>query len=140
MKNAVTLLLLCAAVGCGGEGGGAASGSAAAAGGSGSAKAADKKDAPKDEKKADAPKMPTPKHTQKQLEEGYDAGFGMALMKEPLDKKLAAVEAKLGAPAKTETDRKIWYALDGDKCTEMKLNTKDGTSINGTTDKANCGL
>jgi hypothetical protein len=140
MKNSLMLAVICAALGCGSEAGGAGSASASAAT-TGSAKAADKKDAPKDEKKADpAPKMPTPKLNKKQLDEGYDAGFGMAMMKEPLDKKLAAVEAKLGAPVKTDGDKKIWYAVDGDACTEMKLNTKDGTSVIGTTDKANCGL
>jgi len=147
MKNAFSLVVICAAlgcgaVGCGAEGGGSAS-SSASAGATGSAKPADKKDAAKDEKKdekKDAPKQPATKLTKKQLDDGYDAGFGMAMMKEPLDKKLAAVEAKLGAPAKSDADSKTWYGLDGDKCSEMKLNLKDGTSVVGSTDKASCGL
>ena len=70
----------------------------------------------------------------------YEAEINdMKKMKDPMDKKIAAFVAKIGEPAKTEGDKKVWYSVDGDKCQKVVLGT-DGSLTETTTDKAECGL
>lgn len=64
----------------------------------------------------------------------------LSKMKDPMDKKVAAVVAKLGAPAADTGRKKTWYALDGDKCIKVDIDTKDGSSTEQGTDKSDCGM
>ena len=64
----------------------------------------------------------------------------MSKMRDPMDKKIAAVQAKVGAPFADTGRKKTWYALDGDSCIKIDLDTKDGGSMEQGTDKADCGL
>ncbi|HSO34668.1 MAG TPA: hypothetical protein VLT33_19170 [Labilithrix sp.] len=61
-------------------------------------------------------------------------------MKNPMEKKIDAFVAKIGKPAADSGRKRTWYALDGDKCTKLELDTKDGSLMEATTDKADCGL
>jgi hypothetical protein len=74
------------------------------------------------------------------LKSAFSAEFDGAKMNNPLDKKVAAFVAKVGAPAADTGRKKIWYALDGDKCSKVELDTKDGSIMDSTTDKGDCGL
>ncbi len=123
------------ALGCGESAGGAGSASAAAkatttATSGASAKptaTAEKKAANKTVKAAD-------------LKAAYEAAFNdMKTMKDPTDKKVAAFIAKVGEPAKTDGDKKIWYTVDGDKCQTAVLGA-DGAITESSVDKAECGL
>jgi hypothetical protein len=87
-----------------------------------------------------AAKGPATKLVKKDVEAMLDKTFGMERMKEPIDKRVAEVETKLGPPAKTEGDGAYWYMLDGDTCYELKLGKKDGSYTTSGTDKAKCGL
>lgn len=64
----------------------------------------------------------------------------LSKMKDPMDKKVAAVVAKLGPPAADTGRKKTWYALDGDKCIKVDIDTKDGSSTEQGTDKSDCGM
>lgn len=62
---------------------------------------------------------------------GFDAAWksvymGAAAATASAVEKAAAFEAKVGPPAKTEQERKIWWAFDGDLCFKVELG-KDGT-------------
>ena len=74
--------------------------------------------------------------TQVQLDDAYK-------LTDPdhIDKSLAAVTGKLGAPQKIEGDTSIWYAVgkDGASCYQLKLSKVKGIE-SGTTDKSSCGL
>jgi len=72
----------------------------------------------------------------------YNAEFhNPSTMRDSLDKKIAAVVAKIGQPPSTDDGRKkVWYALDGDGCSKVVLDSKDGSFMDGTTDKSDCGL
>ncbi len=72
--------------------------------------------------------------TQAQIDEGYKLADP-----DKIDKSIAAVTAKLGAPQKTEGDASIWYGVskDGKGCVQLKLSKTKGVD-SGTTDKSNC--
>lgn len=122
--SAVLLLVLAA---CGGEAAktdasGSPKGSAAPSGG-------------------DKPKGAATKLKKAETEAMLDKTFGMERMKEPIDKRVAEVEGKLGAPAKTDGGNGVWYMTDdAGACYELKLGKKDGAYTTSSTDKANCGL
>jgi hypothetical protein len=40
---------------------------------------------------------------------------------QPMEKKLAAFEAKVGKPARVEQDQRIWFAMDGADCYRIAL-------------------
>lgn len=74
------------------------------------------------------------------VKSAYEAIFNdLSTMKDPMDKKIAAFVAKIGEPAKTDGDKKIWYTVDGDKCQSAVLG-KDGALTESDVDKAECGL
>jgi hypothetical protein len=61
-------------------------------------------------------------------------------MTDPTEKKVAAFVAKVGKPD-SDTGRKMtWLTLDGDKCTKIELDTKDGSMTDSTTSNADCGM
>ncbi len=137
VRSHVTVLsvLVSSLLACGDAGGGAGSGSAAAGKGDDKAPAAKSGDA-KAEKKA------TTTLTQKQVDDALKAAFGLERMSDPVDKKLADLESKIGKPAKKEGDSAYWYAIGEPKqtCYELKVSTKDGSYEMGGTDGAKCGL
>jgi hypothetical protein len=61
-------------------------------------------------------------------------------MKDPMDKKIAAFVAKVGQPFSDDGRKKDWYALDGDNCSKVEIDGKDGSIMDMTTDKADCGM
>ena len=61
-------------------------------------------------------------------------------MKDPMDKKVDAFVAKVGKPQTDNGRTKIWYALDGDKCSKVTIDGKDGSITDETTDKSDCGM
>lgn len=64
-----------------------------------------------------------------------------AHMKDPMDKRVEAFVAKVGTKPEADSGRKkTWYALDGDKCVKLEIDTKDGSLTDASTDKADCGL
>ena len=63
-----------------------------------------------------------------------------AKMSAPMDKKVDAFVAKVGKPFADSGRVKTWYALDGDKCTKVDIDGKDGSITESSTDKADCGL
>lgn len=74
---------------------------------------------------------------------GVDAAWeavyiGSAAANEPSAKKEAAFEAKVGAPAKIEKDKKVWFAVDGTSCFRIEL-TKDGMKGSEKVDASACG-
>lgn len=71
----------------------------------------------------------------------YEAEFeDPAKMKDPMDKKVAAFVTKTGKP-ESETDRKkTWHAVEGDNCFKVELDTKDGSLMNQSARKSECGL
>jgi hypothetical protein len=74
------------------------------------------------------------------MKTAYEAAFNdLKTMKDPMDKKAALLISKIGEPAKTDGDKKIWYLVDGDKCETAVLGT-DGALSQTTVDKAECGL
>ena len=92
-------------------------------------------------KSGDAPKGAATKLKKADTEAMLDKTFGLERMKEPIDKRVAEVEAKLGAPAKTDGGNGIWYMVDdAGACYELKLGKKDGAYTTSATDKAKCGL
>jgi hypothetical protein len=135
-KLTVLSVLVSGVLACGEAGGGAASGSAAAG------KGDDKAPAAKTGDGAKADKKPTTTLTQKQVDDALKAAFGLERMSDPVDKKLADLESKIGKPAKKEGDSAYWYAIGEPKqtCYELKLSTKDGSYEMGGTDGAKCGL
>ncbi len=64
----------------------------------------------------------------------------VAKMKDPMDKKIGAFVAKIGSPAADTGRKKTWYALDGNNCSKVELDTKDGSLADMTTDKSDCGM
>lgn len=61
---------------------------------------------------------------------GVDAAWetiflGTAQATLPIEQKQAALEAKLGAPAKVEKGQKVWFAVDGESCHRVEIG-KDG--------------
>ena len=64
----------------------------------------------------------------------------LSKMKDPMDKKIAAVVAKVGPPYADTGKKKTWYALDGGNCIKIDLDMKDGSSMEQGTDKSDCGL
>ena len=70
----------------------------------------------------------------------YKAEVDNDKMNVPIDKKVAAMAAKLPAPAADTGRKKTYYALDGDKCTKFELDNKDGSLSDQSTDKSDCGL
>lgn len=71
----------------------------------------------------------------------YKANFlDMSKMNDPMAKKIDAFLAKVGKPSTDTGRKKTWYALDGDKCSKVELDTKDGSMMDMTTDKADCGM
>lgn len=89
---------------------------------------------------ADAKK---PKATLKtaEVKSAYAAEFNdNAKMTDPTEKKVAAFVAKVGKP-ESDTGRKMnWYAVDGNQCTKIELDTKDGSLTDSTTSNADCGM
>ncbi len=66
---------------------------------------------------------------------------GPTAMKDSLDKKVAAYVAKVGQPPASDDGRKKdWYALDGDNCSKVEIDGKDGSIMDMTTDKSDCGM
>src|SRR5438093_221502 len=45
-------------------------------------------------------------------------------MKDPLDKKIAALMTKLPKPDADTGRKRTWFAVDGDKCMKLELDTK----------------
>lgn len=64
--------------------------------------------------------------------------FSPAAANEPSEKKQAAFEAKVGAPAKIENDKRVWFAVDGTSCFRIEL-TKDGTKGSEKVAASACG-
>ena len=91
-------------------------------------------------KTGDAPKGAATKLVKKDTEEMLDKTFGLQRMKEPIDKRVAEAESKLGPPARTEGGDGIWYMVGDGTCYELKLGKKDGAYTTSATDKAKCGL
>jgi hypothetical protein len=84
-----------------------------------------------------------PKATLKlaELQSAYKSEIdSMSKMKDPMDKKVDAFVAKVGKPASDNGRKKIWYALDGEKCTKVEVDGKDGSITETSTAKADCGL
>lgn len=70
----------------------------------------------------------------------YEAELNdMKKMNDPMDKKIAAFEAKVGKPQKEEGGKKIWHARDGSSCTKFTLESS-GAIEEATVDKSACGL
>ena len=63
----------------------------------------------------------------------------MKKMNDPMDKKVAAFEGKVGKPPKEEGGKKIWHARDGSTCTKFTLESS-GALEEATVDKSACGL
>jgi hypothetical protein len=76
------------------------------------------------------------------MKAAYKSVFdGPTAMKDPLDKKVAAYVAKVGQPPASDDGRKKdWYALDGDNCSKVEIDGKDGSIMDMTTDKSDCGM
>lgn len=129
MKNVLWWVLVLV-IGCQGEAttasSASASGSGAPAEAKGGAKAGDTKTSLK----------------QKAVDDALKSAFGLERMSDPIDKKLADLEGKIGKPVKKEGDYSYWYAIGepGESCYELKLSTKDGSYEMGGTDKSKCGL
>jgi hypothetical protein len=125
------------ALGCEDQAGDAASASAtakAAGAATGAAKPAETADKKAEKKAANK----TVKAAD--LNEAYEGIFNdLKTMKDPMENKVAAFIAKIGEPAKTDGDKKIWYAVDGDKCESAVLGA-DGALTQTSVDKAECGL
>jgi len=88
-------------------------------------------------------KTPTTKLVKKDVDDLLTKTFGIDRMREPADKRAQEVATKLGAPAKTDGDKNIWYAVGdpGTTCYEVKLNMKDGSyDLGQAPEKASCGL
>jgi hypothetical protein len=64
----------------------------------------------------------------------------VAKMKDPMDKKIAAMMAKLPKPDQDTGRKKIWFAVDGNDCKKLELDTKDGSFADSTTAKTDCGM
>ena len=64
----------------------------------------------------------------------------MRKMNDPLTKKIDSFVGKVGKPSTDTGRKKTWYALDGDKCSKVELDTKDGSMMDMSTDKADCGM
>ena len=64
----------------------------------------------------------------------------MSKMRDPMDKKVDAFVAKIGKPASDTGRKKTWYALDGGTCTKVEIDGKDGSIMESSTDKADCGM
>jgi hypothetical protein len=64
----------------------------------------------------------------------------MSKMKDPMDKKVEAFIAKIGKPSTDTGRKKTWYALDGDKCTRVEIDNKDGSILEASAEKAECGM
>ncbi|MBK9000560.1 MAG: hypothetical protein IPM35_32975 [Myxococcales bacterium] len=76
----------------------------------------------------------------KDVQAAYEAELNdMKKMNDPMDKKIAAFEAKVGKPQKEEGGKKIWHATDGSTCTKFTLETS-GALEEVTVDKSACGL
>jgi hypothetical protein len=76
------------------------------------------------------------------MKAAYKSVFdGPTAMKDSLDKKVAAYVAKVGQPPTSDDGRKKdWYALDGDNCSKVEIDGKDGSIMDMTTDKSDCGM
>lgn len=76
----------------------------------------------------------------KNVRAAYEAELNdMKKMNDPMDKKIAAFEAKVGKPQKEEGGKKIWHAVDGSTCTKFTLESS-GALEETTVDKSACGL
>jgi len=64
----------------------------------------------------------------------------MKKMNDPMDKRVNAFLAKVGKADSEDGNKKVWYALDGDKCSKVELNTKTGAMTEETTSKSDCGM
>jgi hypothetical protein len=64
----------------------------------------------------------------------------MAKMKDPMPKKIDAFVAKVGNPSSDDGRRKTWFALDGDNCSKVVIDTTDGSITDSTTAKSDCGM
>ena len=74
------------------------------------------------------------------LKQTYKAEFeDNSKMTAPMDKKIEAFVAKAGKPESDTGRNKIWYALDGDKCSKITLDGKDGSMMDETTSNSDCG-
>ena len=74
------------------------------------------------------------------LKQIYKSEFDdMSKMTAPMDKKIEAFVAKAGKPESDSGRSKIWYALDGDKCSKITLDGKDGSMMDETTSNSDCG-
>jgi hypothetical protein len=74
------------------------------------------------------------------LKQAYKAEFDdMSKMALPIDKKVDAFVAKVGKPESDSGRSKIWYALDGDKCSKVTIDGKDGSITDETTSNGDCG-
>lgn len=75
------------------------------------------------------------------VKKAYKAEFDdMSKAALPMDKKIDAFVAKVGKPESDTGRNKIWYALDGDKCTKVTIDGKDGSITEESTTAANCGM
>lgn len=64
----------------------------------------------------------------------------MPKAKDPMEKKVDAFVAKIGKPESDSGRKKVWYALDGDKCLKVEIDGKDGSISEASADKAECGM
>jgi hypothetical protein len=75
------------------------------------------------------------------LQAAYKAELSDASkMNDPMDKKISAFLAKVGKPATDDGRKQVWFAADGDKCSKVELDMKDGSMMEETTDKGKCGM
>ncbi len=59
---------------------------------------------------------------------------------DPMEKKVEAMVTKVGKPDADSGRKKTWYALDGEKCVKVEVDSKDGSMMDQSTDKADCGM
>jgi len=64
----------------------------------------------------------------------------MKKMNDPMDKKIAAFEAKVGKPTEVAGNKHVWYAVDGDKCHKIELDQKSGAMGDEEVKKDQCGM
>lgn len=59
---------------------------------------------------------------------------------EPVDKRVAAFVAKTGKPETDDGRKKVWYALEGDNCFKVEIDGKDGSMLDQSARKSECGF
>ena len=83
-----------------------------------------------------------PKATMKtaDLKAAYKSEVDNMKKNDPMDKRVEALIAKVGAPSVDGGRKKTWYTVDGDKCVKIEVDSKDGSLMDQSTDKADCGM